>query len=231
MRQLIPIAMTLLLTLFVFAACSDDIVTPDSSEAMEKARKDLYDPPPGLDPFMLALAANFDDHIWVEVPVELPVLMGGTVTVVPDGYPETHAIEITIEANPQADKTLAESTLWLAFPYPGEEIIDVPGNCIIYRTHNIPPFGTETAIISLPIMPWYETSTFSRNFTAYDLLLNSEGYPAPFEVQELTIDWRPHADPDTAIYMEFEANPDKDKPDAILDRVLDPDLPGDDDQD
>jgi len=230
MRRLVPIAMTLSLILLVLAACSDNAVSPEKSDPADKRGRQIYDPPPGMNPFMSTLAGKFDQQNWVEIKVDLPAKMGGTVSVVPDGYPATHPIKISIAANPNADKMLVESTIWVAVPDPGLEFISIPGDCIIFRTQNIPPNGTPTATIEMPVMPWYRTGEYNGDFASYDLHLNDYGFPAPFELQTVSIPWPP-VDPDVAIYVETEAKPDKDEPNGILDRVLDPDVPGDDDED
>ena len=230
MRRLVPIAMTLLAFLFVLAACSDDAVSPNSSDPTEKRGKEIYDPPPGFDSFMFSLSNDFDRMNWVEVPLDLPAKMGGTISVVPAGYPATHPILITREANPEADKMLSESRLWVAVPDPGEDSIYVNGDCILFRTQNIPPEGTASATIKMPVMPWYDTSSYSGIFTSYDLRLNTDGWPDSFVEKTISIIW-PDPDPEIPVYLEAEIGPDKDEPSGILDRVLDPDVPGDDDED
>jgi len=226
MHRLAWTAIGLLAAALLFTACSHDTVTLNAPEDGVKRVPPIFDPPEGFDPFFAALEVKFDNVIWIEVKFEaLPAKNGGTVSIVPDGYPETHPIRITLAGDPLAGNDFEEGTLWVAAE-PTSGSLYVPGNCIIYRTLNIPPNNKGTAIIELPIVSWYNTDNYNGTFTSYDLVLNDFDFPDADNLETIQIAWPP-ADPDDPIYVNVQAGPGKDS--DATDRVVDPELPGEDD--
>ena len=58
--------------------------------------------PMDFDIFLFMLSHNYDNHEWIEVRVDLPAKSGGTISVLPEGYPPTHTIQLTIGGDKNA---------------------------------------------------------------------------------------------------------------------------------
>lgn len=238
MRRPFFIFIVLMLTLFVLAACSDDTVRPEASEAPDatvvqnpgSADKRLPRiSPMDFDTFLGITNDRFETLQWIEVKYQLSAKTGGVVSVVPEGYPATHPVTVTMEPNPLAIDKIETGTLWVAAPPAGGVYLNIYGNCLLYRTENIPPAGAKSAKIDFPIMPWYRTTDYDGNFSVYDLN-NDENQPlAAINMKSISVAWPP-ADPEV-IYVEVVADPDKEDPDRLIDRVIDPGQPGEPDDD
>jgi hypothetical protein len=226
MRRYATIAMLLLMALLTITACSTDPLQPETNDPIEKRPPGISDPPPGYDHYLFILASFFDSYDWVEIEVEYSAKTGGVISVVPDGYPADHPIEITMFGDPSSDKTLTKGKLWVLAPRTGTYYL--PGNSIIYRTQNLPPEGEPAAKIALPIMPWYNTDGHDGTFTTYELRDNEYMWPDTENEKTISMPWPP-VDPEDVVYVTVEADPDKDGPNAILDQVADPQEPGEDD--
>jgi hypothetical protein len=227
MRRPLFIFSVLVLTLLVFAACSDDTVSPDPTVVQNSGSADKRLPrisPMDFETFIRITNDRFETLQWIEVKYPMSAKTGGSVSVVPEGYPATHPITLTVAPDPLASDKVEECTLWVAAPPADGLYLGIYGNCLLYRTQNIPPAGGKTAKVDFPIMPWYRTTDYDGNFAVYDFN-NDENEPLEaINMKSITVPWPP-ADPDR-IYVEVNADADKEEPDRIIDRIIDPGQPG-----
>lgn len=230
MRRPAILLMILTSVLLLFAACSQDVVTPDQTDTIaETGQPDKrlvlpdLDGPMTLETYLFILDNSFDTINWVATDVVMPVWDGGTVSVLPQGYPAGHEVSITFTGNRMAPNEFETGTIWLPAPLPAGVFLDIPGNCLLYRTLNIPPAGIKTATVGLPIMAWNQTDNFTGDFTTYDLFPISENESEARNLESVTIAW-----PGTGnnYYVESTAFPDKDSISHAIDHVVDPDEPG-----
>lgn len=229
MRRTTILFLTLILSALM--GCSSELGGPvtnggpaDNTEPDKRITFPDLNGPLSFDMYLSLLSNTFNTISWVDTEVTLPVRNGGTVSVLPAGYPVDHPVSITIPPNPSAAAEFEKGTISVPAPLPAGAFLEVPGDCLIYRTVNIPPVGTKTATIDLPIMPWNRTDSFSGIFTTYDLHPVTEDSYEARNLETVQIPWVPDGSETT--FVQSVATLDKDVISHAIDHVTDPDEPG-----
>ncbi len=234
MRKFIAIALSLgALTLLLIACSADQApISPSAadyaSDADKKGGPDLFDPPPGFNQYLIELSNRFDSLQWTKEEITINLMLSEEKEVSFPGY-EPIIIKFTPDSEtviPLGDPT--EVKFFLSVPKaPSSGTLYVPGNCMVFRTENLPDNKFGSLEIQLPVMDFYDYSNYDGIFSSCHLDSNEYGFPDAFDVELITIaDW-PDDPINPPMYISVTNLEEKDNPSSATDRVLDPGAIGD----
>lgn len=220
MRPILTIALVAIAAAVLASGCSDNTALTAPS-ASDKRAPDLP-PPPGPNAYLVALEEAFDAITWVPVQFEVNPAVGGTYTLLPDGYPADRPIIVNVGGNPVAGGVPVVCRIWVAAEPADGGYLDTPGDCILYRTENFPPAESPDATISLPVMRWYRSSNYTGHFATYKLGEDENGWPTREFVEGVSLPAWPPLDSESAVYVTVPGDPGVNEADSSVDLVAEP---------
>ncbi len=208
MRQALALTLLLCAGSLLLAACSEvgDPVAANDPSVYDKQHP-ILPPPPWPDPFLVSLQETFDELTWIEVSFEVNTSTGGTFTLLPAGYPSGYPVIVNIEGNPAAGGSLQQCKIFVAAGPPAGGYLDIPGDCILYKTENFPPEEAPNATIDLPVMRWYRSSSYTGSFATYRIGLDENAFPVRQFVDNVSLPSWPPIVPNEVVYVTVPGDP------------------------
>lgn len=154
--------------------------------------------------YLKALNYAFATVAWDSVEVTFDRSVTADYTLLPPSYPSDRPLYLHVEASAgtggQTYPQPCTATIYVPVPPVGGGYLDMPRDCLIYCYKNLPPPGAVEATVSLPIMPWNRTDSYSGHFLDFVLDREADGSPSLIYGNAVTLANWPPVSATVAIY-------------------------------